>query len=267
MPLLTLDSLDDARLAPYRNIRHREPAAGGHRFIAEGRMVVERLLTSRHRCESIVLEQAHHQEIIAAAARLDDPPPVFLLSAEQIRQLAGFDFHRGVLACGRYQPPQPLSALPPAEAASPALLFLVGLGDPENVGGLIRTAAAFGIRRLMLTADTSHPYSRRVLRVSMAAALDAEFFQASDPSADVALLADKLGYRTVATTLDTGAQRLDQFTPDRRPLALLVGHEAHGLPAAVQRRCTDRITIPMAAGIDSLNANVATAITLYALTR
>lgn len=267
MPPLVIESADDPRLAPYRDIRHRDPVDQGHRFIAEGKLVVERLLESSYFCESILVEPGHHQEIVDLAQQLQDPPQILQCPLGILRELVGYDFHRGILACGHHPPMRPLSDLPQPHVDDGPLVVIWGVNNPENIGGLMRTAAAFGVRRIAMTYDTAHPYSRRALRVSMAAALRFDFYHIDSVAASIQYLSSTLGYRTLATTLSESARPLANFHPDDRPVAVLVGSEAEGLPEKIVAAATDPITIPMRQQIDSLNANVATAIFLYEITK
>lgn len=264
MARILIDSLDDPRLQPYRDLRHRPTSQRGDWFIAEGRLVVERLMASDYACESVLIEDGRHIRFVESLAPEID---VLLLDPATIQQLVGFDFHRGVLACGRRRSPQPITALPPPAPDDAPLLVACGVTDAENLGSLIRSAVALGVERLVITPDTTDPFSRRVLRVSMAAALGLDIYTSSQPDADLAALAQRHGYRTVATALTADALPLDAFVHDGRPLAVVVGNEASGLSPAVLCSVTDCVTIPMQGGIDSLNVGVAGAIVLYALTR
>lgn len=261
MARIVMDSLEDPRLQPYRDLHHRSSTARGRRFIAEGRLIVERLLASDYECESVLVEEGRHRPLVESLA-----PSIELLvaSPEALRKLAGFDFHRGILACGIRPPLPSIEELPPPAQAAP-LMIACGVSDAENLGSVIRSAAAFGVDSLVITSDTADPLSRRVLRVSMAAALRISVYTSADPVVDFKRLVDRDGYRIVATTLSPDAQPLGEFTRDQRPLAVLLGNEAQGLPESILRTATDRVTIPMHQGVDSLNVAVAAGITLYAL--
>ncbi|WP_164101500.1 TrmH family RNA methyltransferase [Candidatus Laterigemmans baculatus] len=269
MARIVIDSLEDPRLQPYRALNHRSSTARGSRFIAEGRLVVERLLASRYECASVLVEQGRHQawvESLEQSLENSRKPSLEVLEirSADLRQLTGFDFHRGVLACG-IRPPMPtIDQLPPAADAGP-LVVACGVTDAENLGSTIRSAAAFGVHSLVITPDAADPLSRRVLRVSMAAALRMTVYTADAPESDFRRLAAERGYRLVATTLAPGAKPLAEFHHDQRPLAILLGDEAQGLPPAILATATDQLTIPMRQGIDSLNVAVAAGITFYAL--
>ena len=284
MANIVIDSLDDPRLAPYRNIRHRDPTDSDAdqpeiiRFIAEGRLVVERLLASRYRCESLLVERNHHPDLVAATLAKDETTDVFQLDLGLLRQLVGFDFHRGILACGQSPPLPTFDQLPDVwfQQSSEAPMQLVcGVTNPENIGGLMRTATAFGVSRMGISSDVANPFSRRALRVSMAAALKLDIFLLGDEPETIRQLSQRHGFRTCATALGEGTKTLADFcrqleqtsTAARQPLAVIMGSEADGLSAASLAAATDKVTIPMQLGTDSLNVNVATAIFLYELTR
>lgn len=284
--LQTIDDLSDARLQPFRDLRRRRSTRPDDVFVVEGQLVVQRLLASPLHVDSIVVEAGKHQWVDAWRERC----PIFRLSKPLIRQLAGFDFHRGVLAAAR-RPPQiglaeiladtargvvPGDAvhLPePRRMASgglgPMLLFVCGVSDKENLGSLIRTATAFGITDIVCDRSSADPYATRVLRVSMGTAFKQRLLFSDDVVEDVRRLSQVAGYRTIATTLKPGAVDLHCFARQQLngapPIALLIGSEADGLSEEVERVATDRVTIPMQRQTDSLNVSIATGIVLYAI--
>ncbi len=265
--------LDDPRLAPFRDLRQRRSQRGEGPVIAEGQLVVQRLLASPLAVETVVVEAGRHPW----AAEWSDRCAVLELGKTQIRELAGFDFHRGVLASAGRPPQRRLqaAAIPAAEttaapeALKAPLLFVCGVSDPENLGSIIRSATAFGVTDIAYDRTTADPLATRVLRVSMGTAFKQRFWWSDDVAADVHRLAREGGFRTIATTLQPGARTLADFCREhaarRSRLALLVGSEAAGLPKTVEEAVTDRVTIPMRRQTDSLNVAVATGIVLHAL--
>lgn len=133
----------------------------------------------------------------------------------------------------------------------------VGISDPGNLGTLIRTAAALGWQIVLIGG--ADPWSPKVLRASAGA-------QLTHPAITMKSLDPLLtaGLKAVATTVSGGidprSYKLDQ------PVALLVGNEAHGLPAAMIERCEALLTIPIAEDVESLNAAVSAAIVMFAVT-
>ncbi|HWL73078.1 MAG TPA: RNA methyltransferase, partial [Burkholderiaceae bacterium] len=106
------------------------------------------------------------------------------------------------------------------------------------------------------------PFSRRVLRVSMGAALRVPILQATDALAELKCLQNHWGVEAIATVLDSDAEQLQSAQAGDR-LALVFGAEASGLPQEWIEACDRRVAIPMAPGTDSLNVATATGIFLY----
>src|SRR5688572_682276 len=101
MPLVYLDSLDDPRLAPYRDLKRTNLTRWSGQFIAEGDKLARRLLASGIPVESLVLGQRHVDEF---APLVPAEVPAYVLPDKAVETLVGFNFHRGVLACGRRRP-------------------------------------------------------------------------------------------------------------------------------------------------------------------
>jgi tRNA G18 (ribose-2'-O)-methylase SpoU len=133
--------------------------------------------------------------------------------------------------------------------------------DPDNMGGLIRLCAGFGVGALLLGSDCSDPYSRRVLRVSMGAAFALPVVECFDLAADLNRLRYQHQFRLLATVLDPQAELLADLVPGA-PTVLLLGNESDGLAQEWIDLSDERVTIPMTAA-DSLNVTVAAGIFLH----
>lgn len=144
----------------------------------------------------------------------------------------------------------------PRPMRSNRTVCLVDIADPGNVGTIIRTAAAFGWD-VAICGATADPWSPKALRASAGTTLRVRIARASDPIGD----AGSLGMASVALVVAGG----DPPAALDRPIALLVGSEAHGLPQAMIERASGTVSIPMGGGVESLNAAVAVGISLYAL--
>lgn len=261
MPLATITDLDDSRLGPFRDLPNRNLTRGSGKFIAEGEKVVDRMLAAGFGVESLLLEPALVERYAALA-----PPETLLLVAEKplLKQVCGFNFHRGVLGCGLRPQPRRLEAILPPAPERASLLVLAEVQDPANMGGILRSAAAFGVSAVVLGPGCADPFSRRVLRVSMAAALAVPLIETTDLEWMLEGLSREHHVDVLATVLSPSAVRLSDFTPPER-FALLLGCEGHGLPAELAGRAATQLTIPMRLEVDSLNVSVAAAVFLYAL--
>ena len=159
--------------------------------------------------------------------------------------------------------------LPTGPAASTdqplRLVVLPEVTKPENLGLVLRSAAAFGLNGVLLGNRSCDPLSRRCLRTSMGAALSVPFVRSADLAADLPYLTKHWGMVLFATVLDPSAEVIHSVAWPKQ-VGLLIGNEADGLASAWLTHCERRITIPMVGGVDSLNLGVAAGIALYELT-
>ncbi len=182
---------------------------------------------------------------------------------------AGYPFHRGALLLARRPALRFLEDLSSAELADiPSFIVLPATADPENIGSIIRSSAALGYGAIALGPGCCDPYSRKALRTSMGAAFSLPAFALRGPAA-LAIL-HGAGFEIAAAVLGQGARPLKDYrlaasaSAGKRPrAALLIGNEYDGLGPEWLGPEVERLTIPMAAGSDSLNAAVAAAIFMY----
>lgn len=265
MQTTKLDDVDDQRLAPFRDIRHRKTDATSPHFIVEGRLNVCRLLASRFETRSIVI-QAGTDTTQIAAARQAKAIPVYELDRDLIRQLIGFDFHRGVIAAATRPQLRPLDQLKADPQNHSVVVAAIGISEAENLGSLMRSAAGFGIRDFVIGPGTIDAFSRRVVRVSMGTIFGLNLYQAAAPVTDMQAM-HAAGWQSIAACLTPGAKPIADWQPIGNQQLLLLGNEAAGLAPDVLQAVASRVTIPMHAGVDSLNVGVAGAVLMYELTR
>lgn len=269
---MAIDNLDDPRVAPYRNLKDHELAKQGGLFIAEGEHLVRRLLASDYVTHSLLIEERHRNPFSSIVA---PEIPVYVVPDDLMTGILGFKFHSGVIGVGHRKPAPSLSDLlgPPdgGQGANHRGLTLVvcpEIINHDNLGALIRIAAAFGVHGLLLGERSCDPFWRRSVRVSMGTIFKLPVWKSDDLKRDLLLLRQNWGVHLAATVLDATAQPLASATrpggPDR--LALLVGSESQGLPEEYINLCDRKLTIPMHLGTDSLNVAIATAVFLYHFT-
>jgi tRNA G18 (ribose-2'-O)-methylase SpoU len=188
--------------------------------------------------------------------------PVYVADDAVLRDITGFDVHRGALAAmGRL----PLPSIAHLAASARRLLVLEGVVDPTNVGAAIRSAAALGFEGIVLDPRCADPLYRRAVKVSMGAVFAVPHARATRWPADLAALQDH-GFALWALTPAVGAVDLEQLAvrpPER--VALLVGTEGPGLSGHALAAADEQVRIPMQAGVDSLNVAAAAAVACYAL--
>ena len=171
-----------------------------------------------------------------------------LVDERALSRLAGTKTPRGPVAVVRI-PPDRLDQ-------GRNLVVSVGVSDPGNVGTMIRTAASFGWGYTYL-AGSADPWAPKTIRAGAGG-------QFQTPISRLESLDELLGWTTVATVVRGGAPPEEIAN---RPLALLVGEEAHGLPPSVVGAADQLLTIPTTGATESLNAAVAAGIAMYQLTK
>lgn len=142
------------------------------------------------------------------------------------------------------------------EKSGPAL-FLEGIQDPGNVGGIVRTAAAFGSAEVVLDRACADPWSPKALRAGMGG----HFRLAVRQVADLAQCLEEFGGTTICA-VSSGGMPLKALELQGR-IGWIFGAEGRGVSEALAARARLRATIPMARGTESINVAAAAAICLY----
>ena len=143
------------------------------------------------------------------------------------------------------------------------ILMLESVRDAGNLGTIIRCARAFGIDRIIMSADCADLYNSKTIRAAMGALFTQNIvITDSIPSAVCSL--KEQGYRVFAAALDERAKKLGSFELEPRD-AILIGNEGHGLSPEAIRACDDTVLIPMEEDSESLNAAIAASICMWEL--
>jgi tRNA G18 (ribose-2'-O)-methylase SpoU len=252
--VIHLDDSTAPELEPYTKIRERDLVGRERLFVAEGEVVV-RVLATRSPLEirSFLLEERRLDAMRDVIDRAE--APVYVVPQRVMDDVVGFAIHRGVLALGERGPARAAADL---VQNARIVVGLVGLTNHDNVGGIFRSAAAFGADAVLLDAATCDPLYRKAIRVSAGAALLVPFARVAD-AFELIDLARASGLEPIALT-PRGEEALTDLPPGR--YALLLGTEGPGLPDAVLER-TRRVRIDMPGDLDSLNVGVAGAIALH----
>ena len=262
MARIHVDSLDDPRLASFRNLPDRELAREGGLFIAEGALVTRRLLASGLGVHSVLATPRRAAQV---EPLLDERAPLYVAAAELVNAVVGFRFHSGILAVGVRPAPPRLDEVVARAPAPIRLLILPRLINTANLGAIVRTAAALGVDGIVLGPACCDPFYRQAVRQSMGAVFNLPLLRPADLDACLLALQREHALELIATVLDEAATALPQCPRPRR-LGLLLGSEDHGLDPAVLARCDRRVTLPMQRGTDSLNVAASAAVFLYHFT-
>ncbi|MEW4455985.1 RNA methyltransferase [Bremerella sp. JC817] len=258
--IIYIDSPQDPQLVRYHREFERKAHMRDGYFIAESQFLVQRLLDSPFPIESLVVDDS--SKIPQLPAQRQGQFPIYVLSRADIKELVGYNFHRGILACGQRPPRHEIASVFPDEVpATSTVLAASKIGDFENIGAIIRAACAFGADAILLDEGCADPFAKRSLRVSTGHAFKIPIVESQDFAADLKQLQAK-GFETFATVLSDSATPLSQVKRADRSI-ILMGNEGYGLEADTLAHCTHQITIPMLRGSDSLNVAMASGIFLY----
>jgi tRNA G18 (ribose-2'-O)-methylase SpoU len=255
---------DDPRIAAYRQVRERDLAGRENSFIAEGEVVLRVLLGGGARCKPLSLLVAENRlaRLGPLIGDLDPAVPIYAASQAVMDAIAGFPIHRGMLALGQRPFDPGASALLAGLEPHVLVMVLFGIANHDNMGGLFRNAAAFGVDAVLLDPRSCDPLYRKAIRVSVGAALKVPFARLAEGEDALALL-EGAGFTPLALS-PAGAEWVAAVVRPARA-AVLFGAEGPGLPPDVLARART-LAIPMAAGWDSLNVAAASAIVLHRLT-
>ncbi len=252
----------DPRVDDFRDLStaDRRPDRPGGRglVIAEGVVVVERLLASPYPVRALLGIRRRIDELAERLAGLD--VPAYVVDADVMAQVVGFHLNRGVLAVADRAPEVSVSQL---AARAQRLAVLEGIGDHENLGALFRNAAALHVDGVLLGAGCADPLYRRSVRVSMGHVLRVPSARLGSWPADLKVLRDH-GFRIAAMTPRPDAAPLHAAGLDRGKVAVLLGSEGPGLTEEAVEAADIAVRVPMTEGVDSLNVATAAAISFYA---
>lgn len=238
----------------------REVERRGDYFVVEGTLAIEQLAGTAWQVRALALLPKVAARLGPVLDQLD--APVAIAQQDVLRQVVGFDLHRGALASVQRRPLPAVGALL-ADPRCPSLLVVTeGVNDHENLGALCRNAAAFGAG-VVLDPTTADPFYRRAIRVSLGHVLRVPMATSSELPGGLGPL-HAHGVTTLALT-PGGDVALDQLPPISGPVAVLVGAEGPGLRAETIAAAHHRVRIDVAEGVDSLNVATATAIALHQL--
>jgi tRNA G18 (ribose-2'-O)-methylase SpoU len=252
-------SADDHHLDPYRHVGEPQWLESRRLFVAESRLVVERLLDeSRYELESIAVTPSAFESL---APKLEAVSCDVLICERHLLQgVTGFNFHRGCLALAHRPPDSGLDAA----LGGRRLVALEGVGNPDNIGGIFRTAAAFGVDAIVLDASCADPFYRKAIRTSMAATLQLPWTRADDWVKTLQRFRAE-GFTVVALTPTPGSTTIEEFSSRvqfNERLVVMFGEEGRGLSQASTATAHERVRIPIQPAVDSLNVVVAAGIVL-----
>ena len=213
-PIILIDNPDDPRVAAFREVRERDVAGRRNGFIAEGEVVLNVLARSRlYRAEALLLAEKRVDRLSSLIAGFGDDTLVYAASQTVMDAVAGFPIHRGILAFGSRPPPPTAADLLSALGGDALVLALFGISNHDNVGGIFRNAAAFGVDAVLLDRACCDPLYRKAIRVSVGRRAD-RAVREDRRGKDAVEILEKLGFEVVALS-PAGRERVVRLRGDR----------------------------------------------------
>jgi tRNA G18 (ribose-2'-O)-methylase SpoU len=267
-PVTPITTADDPRVRDFAGLkdaelRRQEFVGARSRFIAESELTVRRLLASRCGVRAVALAPEVLQGLAGAIAEryARGAFDVFVVEQSLMERVAGFNFHRGVLACGERPADADLAAI---LRDSTSLTILEGLSNHDNIGSVFRNVAALGGERpgVLLGPGCCDPFYRKALRVSIGHVLDVPFATLHGWPGALDRVKDA-GWTVLALT-PGGDMDVRALACGGR-YALMLGAEGPGLTHGALAKADVRVRVPMRAGVDSLNVAVCGAVAMALL--
>ena len=226
-------------------------------ILLEGERLIEDAVLAR-RAVGPVYFSTERRELGKKFNELDCP--VFPVDPKLFRELTALKNSPGIVALCKMPENRRLDTLQLGKRS--LVLVAHGISDPGNLGALARSAEAFGAAALVLTKGSTFPYSDKALRGSMGSLLRLPVSHGWD-AGDLVTLLTKLGCRNACAATRQGVDpRAFDWTG---PIALWLGAETGALPAAAKK--FEKLTIPIASKVESLNVTVAASVLLYECSR
>jgi RNA methyltransferase, TrmH family len=233
-----IESLQNPHMKALRKLHTKRGRAAASAFLAEG----EDLLDAARRAGREPLEGYRLDGSGLGGSGFHDVAPQTLASVSALgsgsRVIGVFRQQWGV-ACG------------------PLCVYLHGVGDPGNVGTILRSAQAFGASSVVLGPGCADPHAPKAVRASMGAIFDVPIGRAAS--------VQELPGRRIALSAAATEVLEGPAPPGGEDVTLLIGAERDGLPAALVSSCERHARIPIAS--ESLNAAMAATVALYETTR
>ena len=262
MDRISIVDAADPRLVDYVGLRDaqlrtaHETATGV--FVAEGEKIIRRAAAAGCRPRSFLLQE---KWLSGLGDILEHTGvPCYVASGALIERVSGFHVHRGALAV--FERPRPRTW--DEVLTGRRVIVCDEVVDHANLGAIARIAAGLGWDAMVVSRGCADPLYRRAIKASMGATLQLPW-KRMDDDADLARV-KAAGYVLAATSLSSRSVDLaGGFRPPDGKLALLLGTEGHGLRQEWEDTADVHLTVPMAAGVDSLNVAAAAAIFAYQL--
>jgi tRNA G18 (ribose-2'-O)-methylase SpoU len=260
--MIEITDINDDRISYYKSLRFTPKLhSDNNAFIAEGEKVVLKLLNS----DIDVLSVFGTSDKINKYKTLIDIKKVaeenrFIADMQIMKQIVGYKVHSGFMAIGRIK-----ADVSPENPESPCLI-LNGIVNSENVGAIIRNAAAFGFRTIIVDESTASPWLRRAVRVSMGAVFGMNIYHSESIKNTIINLRNQ-NFEIIAAEITNKSVSINSVNLNNNQFCIVFGSEGHGINQDILGLCHKIVHIPISGTVDSLNVASSSAVILSRISR
>ncbi len=258
--MIKITNIDDPRISFYQNLRFTPKShIDQNVFVVEGEKTSKKLLESELDIISFFALSDYYNEYSALLKSKGVGDNFqFYADKELMNKIVGYKLHQGIMAIAKQPEEKALEDL-----KSP-IVVMNGIINSENVGSIIRNAVAFGINSIIYDKDTSNPFLRRAVRVSMGTVFDINYYQSQNLMETLNDLKTKFDYSLIALEISDGAISLNQFQfPEK--IAIIFGSEGKGIKDSILKKSDKIVYIPINKNVPSINVAATSAIVFNAI--
>lgn len=220
-------------------------------FIAEGIKLIRELVSAQYKIRyCFVNEKADLSELPAAI----DCNTVFISPQNVMQKISSFTTPQDFIAVCEIKETDII------DTDDIFILALDNIQDPSNIGAILRSAEAFGVKTVVLSVDCCDPYSPKALRAAMGSTFRLKLIRTQ--LTDFLNHKKKQGYDIIGTGLDKNFKTIDKLCQSYKK-AVVIGNEGNGISSEIMQICSFGMYIPMDGKNESLNAAVAASIILW----
>lgn len=254
--IIEITDINDSRIEEFKGLKDNILNSQGL-IVAESEKVVLKLLKSDKRILKLFISSEFYEKYKDLILKKECD--LFTGTKEVMESIVGFNLHHGVMALLERPGHSQLEDL------DDRILILNGLTSPENVGTMVRNAAAFNVNSILHDTKTCSPFLRRCVRVSMGNIFNVKVHATENLAHTISKLQEN-GYKVYSTANEEGAYDLPDFNFPKKA-AVIIGSEGHGIDEIIKKSSDAIIRIPINDHVAHLNAACSSSIFLYCLTK
>jgi len=256
------EEFEPSDVEDFRSLKGKPGPVERGLFIAESGKIARKILASKLEVRHAYMTREFFADLQPLFDKRTDATNIFLASKEEMEQVIGYHLHQGIMIAARIPESRSIEEAAQSWKEPFTVVVLDSIADAENMGGIIRNAAALGARAVIVDDQSCNPYLRRSVRVSMGTIVDVEIIQVANLVKALRTLGELRSVRRIGAALTNNSVDLSDLKPDGNTV-LVFGSEGWGLRQEVMDTCDVLAKIPISESVDSLNVGVASGIFLW----